>query len=87
MLKSARKANIWSPIDPDAVPGGMTIVDIGTGNGIWALEMAQRHLTSHIIGIDLKSPPDHAARPKNLNYVQADIHQYPWPLEDASVDL
>ncbi|KAI9318953.1 S-adenosyl-L-methionine-dependent methyltransferase [Dichotomocladium elegans] len=83
LLKSARKANAWAPVD---FSQPLTILDVGTGNGIWALEMAQREVHCNVIGLDVRVPLDHAIRPKNLRYVQADLHQQ-WPLESDSVDF
>ena len=81
LLKSARKTNVWAPIQQ---PG--TIVDIGTGNGIWALEMATEHPNAQVVGIDLKPPMIQQAGPKNLRYVEANVFER-LPLDDASVDL
>ncbi|KAI8137619.1 S-adenosyl-L-methionine-dependent methyltransferase [Fennellomyces sp. T-0311] len=84
LLKSARKANTWAPIDstPDK-----TIVDIGTGNGIWALEMASQYTQSQVIGLDIRLPPEQSmASMKNLRFIRTDIHDK-WPLADVSVDF
>ncbi|KAI9244944.1 S-adenosyl-L-methionine-dependent methyltransferase [Phascolomyces articulosus] len=81
LLKSARKTNAWAPIEKPT-----TIVDIGTANGIWALEMAAEHFNAQVIGIDIKPPMSHQVGPKNLSYVEADINDR-LPLEDASVDF
>ncbi|KAG2232050.1 hypothetical protein INT48_009398 [Thamnidium elegans] len=80
LLKSARKSNIWGVIED-----GMTIVDVGTGNGIWALEMASEQLNCKVIGLDLRPPAEQQGKPKNLNYHEADITET-WPLESESVD-
>ncbi|KAI7889810.1 S-adenosyl-L-methionine-dependent methyltransferase [Mucor mucedo] len=63
----------------------MTIVDVGTGNGIWALEMASEQTHCKIIGLDLRPPAEQQGKPKNLNYLEADITET-WPLESGSVD-
>ncbi|KAI9311543.1 S-adenosyl-L-methionine-dependent methyltransferase, partial [Dichotomocladium elegans] len=63
-----------------------TILDLGTANGIWALEMAALYPTSTVIGIDIKPPSlQQAGGLKNLKYIQANINE-PLPLADASVD-
>ncbi|KAI9497280.1 S-adenosyl-L-methionine-dependent methyltransferase [Zychaea mexicana] len=81
LLKSARKTNTWAPIQEPT-----TIVDVGTANGIWALEMAAEHVNAQVIGLDLKPPTTHQVGPKNLSYIEADINDS-LPLEDASVDF
>ncbi|ORZ25885.1 S-adenosyl-L-methionine-dependent methyltransferase [Absidia repens] len=63
-----------------------TILDIDTGNGIWAFEMAIEYPSSRVIGIGHRSVPDQTGRPSNLEYIQADVHQ-PWALDSNSVDL
>lgn len=81
LLKSARKSNTWCEIEES-----MTIVDVGTGNGIWALEMASEQLNCKVIGLDLRPPSEQQGKPKNLNYHEADITEI-WPLESNSVDF
>ncbi|KAI9495908.1 S-adenosyl-L-methionine-dependent methyltransferase [Zychaea mexicana] len=84
LLKSARKANSWVPIDASSEK---TFVDVGTGNGIWALEMATQHSHAQVLGLDIRLPPEQTlASLKNLRFVRTDIHER-WPLTDAAVDL
>ncbi|CAO3648251.1 unnamed protein product [Mucor hiemalis] len=80
LLKSARKSNNWGNIESD-----MTIVDVGTGNGIWALEIASEQLDCKVIGLDIRPPSEGQGKPKNLRYHEADITEV-WPLESESVD-
>lgn len=82
MLKSARKNNAWTELDSEPI----TIVDIGTGNGIWAFEMASERSNSTIIGLDLRPPSEQHGKPRNLTFKEADITEK-WPLENDSVDL
>ena len=63
----------------------MTILDVGTGNGIWALEMASEKQCCKVIGIDIRPPAEGQGKPKNLNYAEADITET-WPLESGSID-
>ncbi|ORZ18978.1 S-adenosyl-L-methionine-dependent methyltransferase [Absidia repens] len=63
-----------------------TILDIDTGNGIWAFEMALEHPSSHVIGMGQRSMPQQTGRPDNLEYIKADIHQ-PWDIASDSIDL
>ncbi|KAL0096611.1 hypothetical protein J3Q64DRAFT_1027370 [Phycomyces blakesleeanus] len=82
LLKLARKTNCWAPCPPQCA----TVLDIGTGNGIWAFEMAAEYRDAKVIGLDLLPPTTQLGCPKNLYYIQSDIHQLPWPIESNSVD-
>ncbi|ORZ01022.1 S-adenosyl-L-methionine-dependent methyltransferase [Syncephalastrum racemosum] len=64
------------------------IIDIGTANGIWALEMATTYMDAEVIGIDLRAPPSaqQAAAPKNLRYIESNVNEG-LPLPDESVDF
>jgi methylase of polypeptide subunit release factors len=61
----------------------MTIVDAGTGNGIWALEIASENADCQIIGLDLRPPSEQSL--SNLKFQEADITKQ-WPLSSDSVD-
>jgi hypothetical protein len=63
-----------------------TILDVDTGNGIWAFEMAIEYPCSRVIGLGHRSVPEQAGRPSNLEYIQGDIHQT-WAIPSGSVDL
>ncbi|KAF7726204.1 hypothetical protein EC973_009002 [Apophysomyces ossiformis] len=81
LLKSARKANVWAPVESPKV-----IVDSGTGNGIWALEMASYFGQAQVLGIDIRPPPEQQSGPKNLRFVEANIMET-WPMADNAVDF
>ncbi|KAI9469737.1 MAG: S-adenosyl-L-methionine-dependent methyltransferase [Benjaminiella poitrasii] len=82
LLKSARKSNTWVTLEDD-----MTIVDVGTGNGIWALEIASENTKTNVIGLDIRPPSEHQqGKPKNLHFCEADITEV-WPLDSNSVDF
>lgn len=81
LLKSTRKGNTWAPIESPNV-----IVEAGTANGIWALEMATQYPNSQVLGLDLKPPAFQHGNPANLRYNQTNINE-PWPMNDNSVDL
>ncbi|KAG1437123.1 hypothetical protein G6F56_013257 [Rhizopus delemar] len=81
LLKSARKTNTACTLSES-----MTILDIGTGNGIWALEIATEQPKSTVIGLDIRPPAEPQGKPKNLTFMEADITK-PWPLESNSIDL
>ncbi|KAI9022992.1 S-adenosyl-L-methionine-dependent methyltransferase [Phycomyces nitens] len=81
LLKLARKTNCWAPCPPQSA----TILDIGTGNGIWAFEMAAEYRDAKVIGLDLLPPTRQLGCPENLYYIQSDIH-HPWPIASSSID-
>ncbi|KAI8367982.1 S-adenosyl-L-methionine-dependent methyltransferase [Choanephora cucurbitarum] len=81
LLKSTRKGNTWAPIQSPKV-----IVEAGTRNGIWALEMATHYTDSQVLGLDLKPPGLQAGSPSNLRYNQTDITGS-WPMNDNSIDF
>lgn len=81
LLKSTRKGNTWAPIQSPKV-----IVEAGTRNGIWALEMATQYSNSQVLGLDLKPPGLQAGSPSNLRYNQTDITES-WPMNDNSIDF
>jgi methylase of polypeptide subunit release factors len=33
------------------------ILDVGTGTGIWPVDMADKYPTAEVIGVDLRCPP------------------------------
>jgi SAM-dependent methyltransferase len=57
-----------APINPD----GMRILDIGTGTGVWPIEMGNEHPSSQIIGIDL-SPIQPQWAPPNVEFIIEDV--------------
>ncbi|KAH7037210.1 S-adenosyl-L-methionine-dependent methyltransferase [Microdochium trichocladiopsis] len=66
-------------------PDTKTIVDIGTGTGVWAIEMAARYPGSTIMGIDI-SKIQSSVVPGNVRYLIADIEQ-PWEMADDYADF
>lgn len=72
---------MWAPISSPKV-----IVEAGTGNGIWALEMATQYKDAKVLGLDLKPPAFHHGNPANLQYTQTNLSES-WPMNDNSVDL
>jgi methylase of polypeptide subunit release factors len=47
-------------------------VDIGTGSGAWAIEVADRFTRCHVVGTDL-SPIQPELVPENVDFVIADL--------------
>ncbi len=52
------------------------ILDVGTGTGRWAYEMAHQFSAAYIMGVDLEAPRNSPhAQPLNYRFVQADVLQ------------
>ncbi|KAI8085091.1 S-adenosyl-L-methionine-dependent methyltransferase [Halteromyces radiatus] len=83
LLKSARKANAWASFNTTK---GAVIIDVGTGNGIWALEMANQYPNVQVLGLDRVLPNDQQNGPENLRFVQCDVTEA-WPMGDNAVDF
>jgi SAM-dependent methyltransferase len=49
-----------------------TVLDVGTGTGIWAMDFADAHPESHVIGVDL-SPIQPSFVPPNLEFQIDDL--------------
>lgn len=89
LLRHAFHGNYAAPImQPRA------ILDVGTGTGRWAREMAVQFPYAHVIGLDIVTPPTEEdpraeradTRPANYRFVQANaLEGLPFP--DASFDF
>lgn len=66
-------------------PETRTIVDIGTGTGVWAIEMASRYPGAQITGIDI-SKIQSSLVPGNVNFLIGDIEE-PWDIDDGYADF
>ena len=76
LLKEILQANYLAPLQQPA-----TILDVGSGTGRWAREMAQQFPLAQITGIDVQPGPREA--PANTHFLQHDIFDgLPFP-EDS----
>lgn len=62
------------------------IVDLGTGIGVWAIEMAARYPQTQITGIDVYPIQRRKGVPPNVKFVIADVED-PWDFPDNSIDF
>ncbi|HEU5383360.1 MAG TPA: methyltransferase domain-containing protein [Ktedonobacteraceae bacterium] len=65
-----------APLSPDT----RTILDVGSGTGIWVMDMAQQFPDAHILGVDITLTSLPQSLPKTCLFAQADILQgLPFP--------
>jgi SAM-dependent methyltransferase len=84
MVRAIMRGLYWSPIRQPT-----SILDVGTGTGRWAREMAQYYQTASIIGFDLKGSPANVSNqstPYNLKFEQGNLLEG-LPFPDRSFDL
>ncbi|KAH8650187.1 S-adenosyl-L-methionine-dependent methyltransferase [Xylariales sp. PMI_506] len=62
----------WAPFEDEPV----NVLDIGTGTGIWAIEFAQQHPASHVVGTDISmiQPPPESI-PSNCSFERDDVEE------------
>ncbi len=86
MLRYALRGNYAAPLQAPH-----DILDVGSGTGRWAIEMAQQFPNAKVIGMDVAPPPVDAnatpdARPANYSFAQGNVlERIPFP--DNSFDL
>ncbi|KFH45540.1 Malonyl-[acyl-carrier protein] O-methyltransferase-like protein [Hapsidospora chrysogenum ATCC 11550] len=54
------------------------ILDVGSGNGLWALDVARRYPSADVLGVDISSAMLPKDVPANLTFEIADVAE-PWP--------
>jgi ubiquinone/menaquinone biosynthesis C-methylase UbiE len=75
------KANVVAPISPKAD----NILDIGTGSGAWAIEVADQFPDTLVRGLDL-SPIQPLYVPTNCEFLVGDLNEG-LDFDDSSIDL
>lgn len=62
------------------------ILDLGSGTGVWPLEMAVRYPQAKILGIDISRIQRTNAVPPNVGFVIDNVEN-PWPTPAGSIDF
>ncbi|TGZ77955.1 TAM domain methyltransferase [Ascodesmis nigricans] len=62
-------------------PHTKRILDLGTGTGIWAIEMAEQHPEIQFTGVDL-APIQPEVLPQNVTFIIADVED-PWSFTEG----
>jgi 2-polyprenyl-3-methyl-5-hydroxy-6-metoxy-1,4-benzoquinol methylase len=76
-LMLCRGAYFYSPVD-EALQQGGEVLDLGTGTGIWPIELADKYPNAVITGIDLS--------PIQPNYVPENVHFFVDDFEEEWID-
>ncbi|KAF4539421.1 Methyltransferase type 11 [Lasiodiplodia theobromae] len=62
------------------------ILDIGTGTGIWAIDMADKYTAAEVVATDI-APVQPTWVPPNCSFILEDCNSPQWQFADASFDL
>jgi ubiquinone/menaquinone biosynthesis C-methylase UbiE len=86
MLRSALKGNYAAPLSRP-----QDILDVGSGTGRWAIEMATQFPDANVVGVDVAPPAADAnaatdIRPENYAFVQGNVLER-LPFADNSFDF
>lgn len=86
MLRYTLRGNYAAPIQRP-----MSILDVGSGTGRWATEMARLFPNANVIGTDIAPPsqeiaPSGEARPDNFAFIQGNVLEG-LPFPDATFDF
>ncbi|CAI2179645.1 15826_t:CDS:2, partial [Funneliformis geosporum] len=74
------KSNFSSPIETILKLGGVEVLDVGCGSGLWSLEMAALYPLSNFTGIDIAPQYPMDTHPLNTTFESVDITQgLPYP--------
>ncbi|KAL8906202.1 MAG: hypothetical protein Q9207_002170 [Kuettlingeria erythrocarpa] len=59
-------------------PSPTSVLDVGTGSGIWAVEFARQHPSCHVMGIDLSPVKANSAVPEHCTFSVHDAESPRW---------
>jgi len=85
-FKLAFKQNFIVPLDEKLAKGGAKCIDVGTGMGIWVMEMSADFPRSDFIGVDKNQTFPTSVYPNNADFLLMDATK-PWPYEDKTFDF
>ncbi|KAK0615691.1 S-adenosyl-L-methionine-dependent methyltransferase [Bombardia bombarda] len=77
-LMVCRGAYLYAPVHDRLEAGGAEVLDLGTGTGIWAIELGDKYPVAQITGIDLS--------PIQPNFVPENVHFFVDDFEEEWVD-
>ncbi|KAM0473859.1 hypothetical protein ACHAPX_007907 [Trichoderma viride] len=63
-----------APVDSQA-----QVLDVATGTGVWALQYAEQHPESTVLGVDLSITKPQGLLPNNCQFQQLDAENGEWP--------
>ncbi len=86
MLRSYLRANYLAPITQPH-----NILDVGSGTGRWAIQLAQQFPRANVISLDIEAPTDHQsaimeAQPENCVFIEGNVLKG-LPFQDATFDF
>lgn len=81
LVLAMNKSLHYAPVRPSPE----RVLDVGTGTGIWAIDFANEHPTTSVIGTDI-SPAQPIWVPPNCKFEIDDASQLPWTYPDNHFD-
>ncbi|RIA88862.1 S-adenosyl-L-methionine-dependent methyltransferase [Glomus cerebriforme] len=73
MKRALFQNNFSSPIEDKLIKGECKVLDVGCGAGTWLLDLSNNYENSYFFGIDIKPIYPHEIKPKNVEFIKADI--------------
>ncbi|KAF9636061.1 putative sam dependent methyltransferase protein [Lasiodiplodia theobromae] len=63
------------------------VLDVGCGTGTWAIDFAESHPTTTVLGTDISPAQTPPWAPPNCAFEISDANAYPWPFAAGTFDL